>query len=501
MYRKAVDRAANEPPVRRAELLESEAAQRYLGGDLDTARRLHGEAAVIFGAEGDRLGEGRNLVRVSALSFLTGNYADVDPAAGAVESVLAGLPPSRELAMAYDNQCRQRFMAGDAAGAVEWASRAVLVAKELDDAEARLTAQISLAGARLSAGKLTAAADLHTLLRSAHTMRQADNAARAMLYLGWLPILHRHYTGLERILDEGLRFTTQRGMPYWEQLIAGARVTFLLDQGRWDEVEQPALALIAREDCNTLTLLQARVALGRVRARRGEPGELLESARAMAEQHVKADLFSLALPALAEAAWIAEDPERVAAEARKALARGAGNSNPWWFGELAYWCHRAGVPIEASGPVAEPYRLAMAGDWKAAADWWAEHDCPFETAVVLIEGDDPDAVLKAVELLDRLGARPVAAFARKRLRELGVATIPRGPRPATAANKAGLTRRESEVLDLVALGLTNTEIAARLFLSGKTVERHVSAVLRKFDARGRTEAVEAARRTGVLPPS
>jgi DNA-binding CsgD family transcriptional regulator len=470
---------------------------------LDTARHGHREAAALYRSIGDRLGEGRNLVRVSALSFLTGNYADVDPAAGAVDSALAGLPPGRELAMAYDNQSRQHFMAGNAEAAVDWAGRALAVAEQLDDPETVLTAKISLTGARLSGGDLTAIPELRGQLRSAHTMRHNDNAARAMLYLGWLPIQHRHYTGVEQILDQGLAFTTQRGMTYWEQLISGARVTFLLDQGRWAEVERAALGLLNRAESNTLTTLHTLVALGRVRARRGEtdPLGLLDRVRDLAGRHYQADLFTLASPALAEAAWLADDPDRVLREARDAVARGSGAENPWWLGELAYWCHRAGGSLDVvAGQVAEPWRLAVNGDWRAAADWWSTHDCPFETALALSSGD-ADAVTSAASMFDRLGARPAATLARRRLRELGVATIPRGPRAETAANKAGLTRRESEVLDLMALGLTNTEIAGRLYLSGKTVERHVSAVLRKLDARSRVEAVGAARRVGALPPS
>jgi DNA-binding NarL/FixJ family response regulator len=140
----------------------------------------------------------------------------------------------------------------------------------------------------------------------------------------------------------------------------------------------------------------------------------------------------------------------------------------------------------------------VAGDWAGAARWWDERGCPYEAAVARTAGDDPAAVGEAVAVLDRLGARPAAAHGRARLRELGVAAVPRGPRSQTAANPAGLTVREREVLELVADGLTNSQIAARLFLSGKTVERHVSAVLRKLDARTRTEAVAATREAGAL---
>jgi DNA-binding NarL/FixJ family response regulator len=72
------------------------------------------------------------------------------------------------------------------------------------------------------------------------------------------------------------------------------------------------------------------------------------------------------------------------------------------------------------------------------------------------------------------------------MRALGV----RAWRPSGAAGEvgeAGLTARELEVARLVASGATNPEIAARLFLARKTVERHVSNVLLKFGARNRTE--------------
>jgi len=75
----------------------------------------------------------------------------------------------------------------------------------------------------------------------------------------------------------------------------------------------------------------------------------------------------------------------------------------------------------------------------------------------------------------------------------------RGPRPATAANPAGLTRREAEVLGLLAAGLSNAQIAARLSLSGRTADNHVSAVLRKLAVRTRREAVAQAETLGPGP--
>ncbi|NIQ52695.1 MAG: hypothetical protein GWN71_04365, partial [Gammaproteobacteria bacterium] len=69
-----------------------------------------------------------------------------------------------------------------------------------------------------------------------------------------------------------------------------------------------------------------------------------------------------------------------------------------------------------------------------------------------------------------------------------MSSLPRGPRPATRDNPAGLTPRQLQVLDLLAEGLSNQAIASRLHISTKTVEHHVSAVLAKLDVRSRTEA-------------
>ena len=75
----------------------------------------------------------------------------------------------------------------------------------------------------------------------------------------------------------------------------------------------------------------------------------------------------------------------------------------------------------------------------------------------------------------------------------------RGPRPRTRDNPAGLTARELEVLALLAEGLRNAQIAKRLVVSEKTVDHHVSAVLRKLDVHTRGEAAAEALRLGLTP--
>ncbi len=76
--------------------------------------------------------------------------------------------------------------------------------------------------------------------------------------------------------------------------------------------------------------------------------------------------------------------------------------------------------------------------------------------------------------------------------------MPRGPREASRTSPAGLTARETEVLVLLADGLSYAEVAQRLVLSEKTVGHHVSAVLRKLREPTRSRAVATALRLGVI---
>jgi DNA-binding NarL/FixJ family response regulator len=83
--------------------------------------------------------------------------------------------------------------------------------------------------------------------------------------------------------------------------------------------------------------------------------------------------------------------------------------------------------------------------------------------------------------------------AARRLRELGFGRVTRGPRASTHAHPAGLTNREWEILELIAAGRSNGEIADRLFISLKTVEHHVSAILAKLGVARRSDAATAYR--------
>ena len=74
------------------------------------------------------------------------------------------------------------------------------------------------------------------------------------------------------------------------------------------------------------------------------------------------------------------------------------------------------------------------------------------------------------------------------------------PPPALSAQLAALTPRESEVLQLVARGLSNTEISQRLVIAEQTTKTHVSRILQKLDLRDRVQAVVFGYETGLITP-
>jgi DNA-binding NarL/FixJ family response regulator len=80
-----------------------------------------------------------------------------------------------------------------------------------------------------------------------------------------------------------------------------------------------------------------------------------------------------------------------------------------------------------------------------------------------------------------------------------MSAVPARRRSSTLTNPVGLTARQVEVLRLLDDGLTNAELAERLYLSVKTVDHHVSAILTKLDVTKRRDAVRRARELSIIP--
>jgi DNA-binding CsgD family transcriptional regulator len=142
--------------------------------------------------------------------------------------------------------------------------------------------------------------------------------------------------------------------------------------------------------------------------------------------------------------------------------------------------------------------------WQVAAADWQRLGCPLWQAIALAHDAPLESGRRALAIIDGLGAVSVRAAVLRTRHASGLA-VPRGPRGGQGARSAGggrpvLTSREFDVLQHLADGLSNAEIADRLFLSERTVGHHVSAVLRKLGEPTRARAVAAAARSGLIMP-
>ncbi len=276
-----------------------------------------------------------------------------------------------------------------------------------------------------------------------------------------------------------------------------ARIHF--EQGRWDEAAAAAAAV--PQEGAYINQITALGALGRVRVRRGDPGaaEVLAEARALAEHQELQHRWPI-VAGLAEQAWLRGDlgPAQAAVSADYELA--LQTDSRWARGELGFWMWRTGAVDVPPDGAAEPFALQIAGDWRSAAASWRALACPYDEAMALADGDDEDSLRTSLDLLHRLGASPAADLVRAKMRRLGIEGVPLRPRSGAGAASAMLTRRQAEVLDLVCAGLTDAEIAQRLFISPKTAGHHVSAILRKLGVRSRTEAAAVAFKMGIASP-
>ena len=498
-YRAALAHDERIPAAARAELLEDYSVEAYLSGLSGEAVSARQAAVDLREAAGDREQLGEALRWLSRLHWWDGNRREAEAAAARAVAVLEPLPPGHQLAMAYSNQAQLDMLANRSEAAMGWAARAIELARRLDDQETLTHALTNIGSARVNGGDPGGRVELEEAFEVAVAAGLEDHAARAVCNLATLSAETRDDRHARQDLDRALAFAQAHELAGYTQHVLGHRARVRLDQGDWAGAEQDARAALAEPVKGGPRVVDALVPLGLLRSRRGDPDaaatlqEATERAFATSELQWTAPVAA----ARAEYAWLHGDDRRAAEEAAGIFELAVRDGHQWFAGELACWLRLAGAPVRVPAVMAEPHRLLLAGDWRAAADAWRERGYPYQQALALACGDQDEALLEALALLDGLGARQTALRLRRQLRQRGNLRVPRGPTRATAANPAGLTGRQVEVLGLLAQGLTDAEIAEQLSLSAKTVGHHVSALLAKLGVGSRREAAAAARRLGV----
>ena len=497
-YARALRFAQELPPEVRADLLERYSFACYLTDQFEDAIEALEQALVIYRELGNRLGEGDALSSLSRRLWCAARQPEAVAAAAAGVAILEQLPPSRELAMAYSTMSSLCLNGEDREGTHTWARRALELAEPLGETETIAHALNNLGTIDLLEGIPEGREQLERSLALSVEAGLDDHVGRAFLNHAWAITRTRAYRDLEPI-ENGVEACGERGLEVWRLYMVAFRGRTQLDRGLWTEAAESATNVLRYQREAPLVRILGLTVLGLVRARRGDPDHwaLLDEALDAAGSNDELQLVAPVALARAEAAWLDGCPDAVAGETEAAFALALRGGVGWLSGELALWRRRAGLVEPAPTAAAPPFALALAGASEEAAAWWEAIGCPYDAALARADGEDPALLQQGHERLLELGARPAATIVARRLRALGVA-VPRGPRASTRANPGELTLRELDVLRLVAAGARNADVAEELVLSPRTVDHHVSAILRKLRVRTRGEAAAAASELGLL---
>jgi DNA-binding CsgD family transcriptional regulator/tetratricopeptide (TPR) repeat protein len=499
-YARALRYVDELAPADRGRMLKRRIEECRLGAQFTEAIAAQEEALEWYRRRGDRLGEGDALRSLSRLLFFTARTEEGERFGREAIAILERLPPGHELAMAYANFSQRRMVVEEYEQAVAWGTRALELANELGDDEVVVYALTNIAAAKLDSGDPAGPGELEHVVALAERLGLEDHVGRTLALLVMYGVRNRRFELADKHLEPGLAYCTERGLDTPRGYILAHRARLELHRGAWDAAGESAGRVLRDPRSPPLGRVWALAALGALRARRGDPNASapLDEAGPMVEPTGELMQIGPVAAARAELAWLSGDDETVERVTEEPLALALRLRSGWAAGEIAYWRWQAGVRDELPGDLdLGPYGLSMSGASAAAGRAWQAIGCPYEAALTFAEGADQAAARGAIEELRRLGARPAVGILARRLRERGVRGVPRGPRPRTSENPSGLTTREVEVLALLAEGLRNAEIAERLVVAPKTVDHHVSAVLRKLDVRTRGEAAAEAVRLGL----
>jgi DNA-binding CsgD family transcriptional regulator len=499
-YALALRHAEPLAPEPRAELWERLSYEQYLCQEVSDAAAARQEALALHRARGDQIREGNAHRWLSRLAWFNGDNATAVREARCAVELLEREGPGEELAMAYSNQAQLSMLAGDVNGAIVCGRKAIDMAERLGATETLAHALNNVGAAEMGANLPAGEAKLERSLALALEAGLEEHVARAWTNLAIGRVIRREYEPAERRLLAGLEYSEEHDLDAWRAYMLGWQARLSFERGYWNEAAELAARLVRARNTPAPTRITPLVVLGRLRARVGDqsPWPLLDEALDLARRTNELQRLGPTAAARAEARFLEGDTAKVAAETEQTLALARDRADAWALGELWSWRRRAGVPDPVDlGAAAAPFALELAGDWPAAAKLWDDIGCPYEAALARAETDEEPALRQALAGFQNLGAVPAARLTVQRLREHGVRSIGRGPRRSTINNPGQLTSRQVEILTLVADHLTNAEIAARLFITPKTVEHHVSAILGKLGVPSRKQAAAEARRLGL----
>jgi DNA-binding CsgD family transcriptional regulator/tetratricopeptide (TPR) repeat protein len=490
-YHAALRHAENLAHDRRVHLQELLSYEYHLTGEHERAIEIQRSALEFWRASGQPMKVGEALRWLAKLSWFAGNAAEANRYGIEAVKTLESLPPGPELAMAYCIRADLDMEAHEADSAIDWAQRAIALAEPWANAEILSDALNTRGTVRLIGGDAEGWADLDRSLQLGLANGLAEQVASGYTNLAAMAVSGRQYARASAHLSAGMAYCEEHDLDSWWLYMLAYRARMRFEQGSWSGASDDAEAVLRHPRTTSISRIPALRILGQLRIRRGDPdaNSPLEEARALAGPNPELQRIGTLAAIGAEAAWLAADREGMLREVQPAYELVCQRRDPRMKGELAAWLWRVGALEQHPTNMAEPYAMEISGDWRGAAHAWEDLGCPYEQATVLAMHGTESEQREALTIFEQLGAAPAAQALRRDMRAQGARGVPRGSRTSTRSNPHGLTKREAEILSLLSEGLRNSVIAKRLFVSTRTVDNHVSAILSKLRVPSRAEAI------------
>jgi DNA-binding CsgD family transcriptional regulator/tetratricopeptide (TPR) repeat protein len=489
-------RAASDSDIRtRAELSDALAHELALLDRWEESAKMRTAALQLWREAQDPGRQSRSMREFSKAMWRLCRGPECIQAAEAALALAEPLGQGLELAQAYESLAYRRMRKGRHSEAIALARQARKIAEQFGLSDVMSDALVAEAYVvRVMGGNWTV--PMQAALEAALSGNHEEQAGRvfALMYLMYSTDL-RHGEG-EQCYTQAVAYCEEHDIGTFAVCLQGERTAYLEKIGRWDECVSLAHALLYRYTLSPWNRLKPLCSMAKVMARRGQQGcwpyldEAIESAMRLGEP----DWIVPVGMARTEAYWLEGHLDAAISELGRVrdVAAGLPVAQRAW---VALWNRRLTGITDVID--LEPFASQLAGDAPHAAELWDRLGYGYEAALALLDTKDEALLRESLTRLTDLGAVAAARLVRRTMRELGIRSIPAGARTAARTHPRGLTKREQEILELLSEGQSNEEISATLFISVRTVEHHVSAILSKLGASTRKGATKEARRFGL----
>jgi DNA-binding CsgD family transcriptional regulator len=500
LYLSAIEYYKGADKNKLIELYELYAYECYLTGKNKNAIIYTTKSLNLWKEKNDQEKIGNSMWFLSRLWWFEGKQEQAESYAVQAIEVLDNQPSSKAKAMAYSNMSKLKMSMDLTGESLLWGEKAIAIAQEVDDQETVSSAlnsigsALMLNGPTLQKGIGLIQQSLEIALKNSYH----EHAARAYTSLVSIGVSKKEYKIAKKALDEGLLYCEEKDINSQKLYMLSYQSRLNLETGNWKEACTVAGNLLKNEDLFPILKICGLTILATIKIRKGDQGALplLLEAKVLAFETMELQRIIPALLALLEYEWITGESyiemDALSRTVNRIVELGKFSKKSRFY----FWLRRTGkdylLPEEKHESDEESNLTTVAEE----ASLWENWGCPYEHALALFEGTIADKK-NALMMVRALGADAVYEKLKLEMRTSGIKSIPRGIRKTTGSNSAHLTERELGILQLLKEGMQNKEIANRLFISAKTVDHHISAILFKLDVKSRAKAVREALSMGI----